>query len=341
MRHTRISTIILMTLLAVAVSASSQNAAPSVNPEINPAVLQVNDDIIYASDISLVMRNIAAQYGSQGQQPPPEEELVQLATQRVVEQKLLSQVGTKAGFEANELAVAERAKEVEQQAGGIEQLNQSLGAMGTNRDHLLDLIREMDIVRTYIKAKISPNIEVTDEEIATFYSENPEMFMAPAQVHARHIIYSAGEDADAETVVNARGNAEEARKRALAGEDFAELAKELSEGPSAPDGGDLGFFVHQQMVPAFADAAFALEVGGISEVVRTNFGFHVIKVEEKIPAGTVPLDEARDDLRGLLTQQKTGQAVTALLKTVAEQSTITPLLAPPAAPPAAQVQPPA
>ena len=341
MRHTKISTLILITLLAVAVPAYSQTAAPSTNPEINPGVLQVNDDTIFASDISLVMRNIAAQYGSQGQQVPPEEELVQMATQRVVEQKLLSQVGKKAGYEANELTVAEKAKEVEQQAGGLEQLNQSLGAMGTNRDHLLDLIREMDIVRSYIKEKISPNITVTDEEIATFYAEHPEMFQAEAQVHARHIIYAAGEDADAETVVNARANAEEARKRALAGEDFAELAKELSEGPSAPDGGDLGFFVYQQMVPAFADAAFALEPGGISEVVRTNFGFHVIKVEEKIPAGTVSLEEAGGDLRGLLVQQKTGQEVSAMLKTLAEQATITPLLTPPPAPPAAQEQPPA
>ncbi len=181
---------------------------------------------------------------------------------------------------------------------------------------------------------------MTDEEIATFYAENPQMFVTEEQVHARHIIYSAGEDADADTVVNARANAEEARKRAIAGEDFAELAKELSEGPSAPNGGDLGFFVYQQMVPPFAEAAFALEPGGISEVVRTNFGFHVIKVEEKRPAGTLPLNgETENHLRTLLTQQKTAEKVGALIESLAANADIKPLLAPP--PGAAAQQPPA
>lgn len=340
MRHTRLSTVIFVTLLAVAVTAMSQSAAPTSSPGINPAVLQVNDGVIYAADISLVMRNISAQFTSQRQEVPPEGELVQMATQRVVEQKLLSQEGRKAGFKPNELSVAEMAQDVEEQAGGIDQLNQSLAAMGTDREHLLDIIREMDIVRSFIKDTIAPTITVTDEEIATFYAENPQMFVTEEQVHARHIIYAAGEDADADTVVNARANAEEARKRAIAGEDFAALAKELSEGPSAPNGGDLGFFVYQQMVPPFAEAAFALEPGGISEVVRTNFGFHVIKVEEKRPAGTLPLNgETENHLRTLLTQQKTAEKVGALIESLAANADIKPLLAPP--PGAAAQQPPA
>ncbi len=341
MRHMRLTTIFLLIGLAAVGTATSQTAPPAGSQGVNPAVLQVNDDVIYAADISLVMRNIAASYTTQGQQPPPEEQLVQMATQRVVEQKLLTQEGRKAGIKPDELSVAEMAQGVEKQAGGIDQLNQSLAAMGTDRNHLLDIVREMDIVRTFIKTRISPTITVSDEEIAAFYSENPEMFVTEEQVHARHIIYSAGEDADADTVVNARANAEEARKRALAGEDFAELAKELSEGPSAPNGGDLGFFVYKQMVPAFAEAAFALEPGGISEVVRTNFGFHVIKVEEKRPAGTLPLDsETGNHLRNLLTQKKTAEAVGALIESLAESSNIKPLLAPPPGAPAAQ-QPPA
>ena len=169
---------------------------------------------------------------------------------------------------------------------------------------------------------------LTDEEIASFYADNPEMFKNDAQVHARHIITAAGPDADADTVAKARAKAETARKRALAGEDFAELARELSEGPSAPKGGDLGFFSRDQMVPAFADAAFALEPGQISDVVRSGFGFHVIKVEEKRPAGTLPLDEVSDHLRSLLEQQQTGEEVGKMVEALADTATITPLAPP-------------
>ncbi len=156
MRHMRLTTIFLLIGLAAVGTATSQTAPPVGSQGVNPAVLQVNDDVIYAADISLVMRNIAASYTTQGQQPPPEEQLVQMATQRVVEQKLLTQEGRKAGIKPDELAVAEMAQGVEQQAGGIDQLNQSLAAMGTDRNHLLDIVREMDIVRTFIKTRISP-----------------------------------------------------------------------------------------------------------------------------------------------------------------------------------------
>jgi parvulin-like peptidyl-prolyl isomerase len=192
----------------------------------------------------------------------------------------------------------------------------------------MKMIREMDLVRSLIEQKISPSIQISDEDVALFYADHPEMFENDAQVHARHIITAAGADADADTVAKARAKAEAARKRALAGEDFAELARELSEGPSAPKGGDLGFFSRDQMVPAFADAAFALEPGQISEVVRSGFGFHVIKVEEKRPAGTLPLDEVSDHLHSLLEQQRTGEEVGKMVEALADTATITPLAPP-------------
>jgi len=251
-----------------------------------------------------------------------------MATQRVVEQKLLAQEARRQGYKVNDLRVAEMAQEVEKQSGGRENLDQALAAKGTSYDQLLITLKEMDLVRTLIEKQISPTITITDDEIAAFYADNTKMFTTPEQVHARHIIFAAGENADADTIINARTNADEARRRALAGEDFAELARELSEGPSAPDGGDLGFFTYQQMVPPFAEAAFALDVGEISDVVRSNFGFHVIKVEEKKPSVMLTLDETRDQVRLLLTQQQTAEKVKEMIRSLGEKAEIVPLVAP-------------
>ena len=315
---------IVLALVAIAATGLAQGS-PAPDANINPAVLKVNDDLVYASEISMVMQNIAGQMGGR-EKVQDQQQLVQMATQRVVEQKLLSQEALRVGIQPNEPRITQMAQTIEQQAGGREALDASLAQMGSNYEQVTEMMREMDLVRSLIEQKISPSVQVSDEDVASFYADNPEMFKNDAQVHARHIIFAAREDADAETVATAGANAEKARERAVAGEDFAGLAREVSEGPSAATGGDLGFFTREQMVPAFADAAFALESGQISTVVRSPFGFHVIKVEEKRPAGTLPLDEVSDDLRSMLVQQKTGEEVGKMVEALADTATITPLI---------------
>ena len=98
-------------------------------------------------------------------------------------------------------------------------------------------------------------------------------------------------------------------KRAKAGEDFAALAKENSEDGSASQGGDLGFFPRGRMVPAFDQAAFALKPGEISEVVTTEFGYHIIKLTEKKDGSTVPFEEVKPQVLEYLTNQKKQQRV--------------------------------
>ena len=187
----------------------------------------------------------------------------------------------------------------------------------------------------FIATEIDPKVSVSADEVTTFYAENPAMFEQPEKVHARHILMKAtpGDPQEARDAAKARAVA--ARERALAGEDFAALATELSEGPSAPQGGDLGFFAREQMVGPFADAAFALELGGISDVVETQFGYHVIKVEEKRAPSTMSLDEAREPLGRMLHDQKAGELLSKTLDGLTEAATVTQPGAPQAAPAAA------
>jgi peptidyl-prolyl cis-trans isomerase C len=325
MKDTRfLSLAIALTVLLAAGQAAAQASAPPTQ-DLNPAVLEVNGEKIYAAQISMVMSNIQAQLSGQGEQPD-NQQLVSMATQRVVEQKLLAQEARREGIQADELRVAEMMKQLEQQSGGRAGLESTLATRGSNIEQIEELVREMDLSRSYIAAKIIPTVSVADEELTAFYEENPESFRVPERVHARHIICAATADANEADAAAARAKAEAARERAIAGEDFAELAREISEGPTAERGGDLGFFPHSMMEPAFADAAFALEPGQISEVVRSNYGFHVIKVEEKRPAGIAPLDEVKEQARMAMEQRKAGAAVEEKLKALSESAEVKPLL---------------
>jgi peptidyl-prolyl cis-trans isomerase D len=136
--------------------------------------------------------------------------------------------------------------------------------------------------------------EVAEAEIEAYYDANPDEFNEPATVQARHILFSVDENADPEVVEEKRKAAEAVMTEAREGGDFAELARTHSEGPSAERGGDLGTFTRDRMVAPFAEAAFSMAPGEISDPVRTRFGWHVIKVEAVNEAKTESLEEARD-----------------------------------------------
>ena len=140
-------------------------------------------------------------------------------------------------------------------------------------------------------------VALTEDDIRDYYESNPDEFNIPQTVEARHIIIRVDENADAEQDENARKKAEEIFKLAKEGQDFAELAKKYSEGPTKTKGGYLGTFRREEMVKPFSDKAFSMSAGDISEPVRTVFGWHVIKVEKVNPAKTLTLAEADADIR--------------------------------------------
>ncbi len=139
-------------------------------------------------------------------------------------------------------------------------------------------------------------VEISDDEIEEQYELNLDDYSELEQAKARQILFKVDENAAPEVAELAKAQAELVLMQAKEGKDFAELAKKHSQGPSAPDGGDLGWFTRDQMVPPFAKAAFKLEEGEISDLVRTRFGFHIIKAEGKKPAGPRPLEEVRDEI---------------------------------------------
>lgn len=164
---------------------------------------------------------------------------------------------------------------------------------------------------TYIE--IDPEIfrgkvHITDKEIQGFYEYNPVMFSEPKRVKARHILFKLGQDATEAEEKEVKEVAEAVLKEARKGKDFAELARKYSEGPSKSEGGDLGYFSAGQMEKPFEEAAFKLKKGDISDLVRTRFGYHIIKVEDVKEKKIRPLEEVREQIEEILVKKASVEA---------------------------------
>jgi len=164
--------------------------------------------------------------------------------------------------------------------------------------HRMTLVRERELRDAYFETAVRDGIG--EEEIKEAYAKIEEQAAQDMEIHARHILVET-EDAAKAIIEGLKGGA-----------DFAELAKEKSTGPSGPNGGDLGFFGRAGMAPAIYEAALALEPGEISAPVNTEFGWHVVKVEEKRPGTPPPLEQLREQIVEFLVRQKFLELITEL-----------------------------
>jgi peptidyl-prolyl cis-trans isomerase D len=163
--------------------------------------------------------------------------------------------------------------------------------------------------------------KVTDAQVQAYYNAHLADYQVKDQVKARHILISVPEGADAKTDAAAKAKAQGILDQLHHGGDFAALAKANSDDPGSKDnGGDLGFFQKGKMVPAFEQAAFALQPGQISGLVKTSFGYHIIQVEEKQTAHTKPLAEVQSTILPVIQQQEVGAAEQAYANQLTDQA---------------------
>ena len=154
-------------------------------------------------------------------------------------------------------------------------------------------------------ADFKDRVTVSDQEIKEYYNFNNNSFKVPEKVCARHILFRVPENASKAEDAKVRKKAEAVLKLARSGKDFASLAKKYSEGPTGKNGGNLGCFTRGKMVKPFEDAAFTLKKGAVSDLVKTRFGYHIIKAENVEAARTKSLDEVRNEIVDDLKQSET------------------------------------
>lgn len=248
--------------------------------------------------------------------------------EKLVERRLLDNAISKSEIKVSDSEIDSKLDEVRaefakaQATGGeqvsLEQLTQQLGI--TAKELRESIAQSIAVEQLLEKRGVG---KVTDAEVRAFYDDNSEAFNRPEMVKARHILVRVDAGADEKAVEAKKAEAADIAKKARAkGADFAALAKEHSEGPSAPKGGDLGMFGRGQMVPEFEKAAFGLDAGAVSDPVKTQFGWHVIKVEEKKDAGVVPFDEVSDQLKKKMQNEKLEGGIADLVSELREKAEI-------------------
>jgi len=191
-----------------------------------------------------------------------------------------------------------------------EEFDEALKANNITLVRLKEDIKRQLMINSILE-ETKNQISITDDELLEYYNNNKESLHEPEQVHARHILVKTEEEANNILLQLKEGIT-----------DFAEMAKEKSIGPSAPSGGDLGFFAKGQMVKEFEDAAFSLEPGEISGVVQTQFGYHIIKCEEKKEEYSPTFEEAKEKINNTLKQQRENEAISALNLKLREEAVI-------------------
>lgn len=255
------------------------------------------------------MVSIKSAFASRGQDLPPDEmnRLEQQVLDRLIQIQILMGKATDSDKAAGKEICTKRIDAIRTRAGSDEALNRQLISVGTTQADLKAKMTEESTAQVVLERELK--INVTEDDVKKFYDDNPSKFEQPETVRASHILIgtrdpNTNKDLSDEQKAAKKKKAEDILKRARAGEDFAKLAKEYSEDPGSKDKGGEYTFARGQMVPEFEAAAFSLKTNEISDIVTTQYGYHIIKLSEKIPAKKVELAKVASDVKDYLKQQQ-------------------------------------
>ncbi len=285
-----------------------------------------------------VKRRIYAEYGPElakmaAQSPEyaaqQERLLIPGITQRLLVEQLLEEQARAANITITDEEVATgMTRQLAAQYPGVtlEKFREMVTAQGGDFQAIKEGAARSMKYNKLFEGKWADSITVADDEIRKYYDEHPKQFDTPEQVRASHILISTAvtdPNADPNQVkAQAREKAEKLLKEIKEGGDFAALAKEHSSCPSAAKGGDLGLYPRGEWVKPFENAAFALQVGEVSDVVETQHGYHIIKVTDRRDASHTAFEEAKGDIINTLTQQKRTDLARKYIESLKEQAKI-------------------
>lgn len=286
-----------------------ESAAAAASPAAVPpqgAVARVN-----GTDISALELRRAKKVLLRGQTVPAEQQaaLDTQALEQMISAELLYQAAAKQEIKDLDKQIDAKLAQGKARFKDEQEFKNAIKDLEMDEKDLREYTRRDLLISRFVETAFVAKAAVSEEEIRAFYDQNPDKFKRDETVKASHILIGAESTASADDKKKAREKAGQLRKELAGGADFAALAKGNSTCPSSQQGGDLGFFGKGQMVPAFEKAAFALKPGEISDVVETQFGYHIIKLTERKPAETTAFKDAKAKIEEFLKGQKVNEAI--------------------------------
>lgn len=313
---------------------SSASAAASTNDSSGRSALLAKDlftDSVIAkgrgfeikrSQLDEEVIRVKAQLASQGQPVPPERNamLQQGILEQLIALEVMGRKATDADRASGKQLAEKRMTEARTRLGSDAAMEMRLKAENLTREQLLDKWTQAATAEAVVKREIP--VTISDDEAKKYYNENPGKFEQPEMVRTSHVLLSTRDKnqkelTDAEKAAK-RKQAEDILKRAKAGEDFAKLVTEYSEDPGKTVNPEYTFG-RGRMVPEFEAAAFSLTPSQVSDVVTTQFGYHIIKLHEKLPAKKNEFEKVASDLKEGLAAQGIQKQIPAYLKKLKEE----------------------
>jgi peptidyl-prolyl cis-trans isomerase C len=313
---------LIVTGIAFLVSTSSAFAADSVISEKKAAVV---------NGVTITMMTLNGEYRQVLKQRRMTEETVTadqvLAVKKeilktLIDQELLYQECQKNNISIDEENINTSLIEVKESFESEEVYQNALKDANMEERDLSERLKRTLAINELVTRKVSRNVIVTEEETRTYYDTHPTSFQRNEKVRASHILVKVSKDAGEAQKVAAKEKLLEIYRRIEAGEDFAKLAGEHSDCPSSVRGGDLDYFERGKMIPEFEDVAFSMEPGSVSDIVQTDYGFHLIKLTDKVGAGIIAYETVKSELTSFLERQKTSVGVSELIETLRNDAKI-------------------
>ncbi|MEW6262631.1 MAG: peptidylprolyl isomerase [Thermodesulfobacteriota bacterium] len=307
-----------------AASQTAPPAGPSDQGKLVDPVAAVNGQPISRLDydrevdrlsVELLKKGMKLEEGQQGL-------LQETALDNLVSRKLFFQESQDQGIKIEDAAIEEKMKELKSRFPSREEYLRALAEMKMTEDEVKTEFKQGLAVETLVNREIVQKTTVTEKDARDYFDRNPQFFIQPERVKASHILIMVKPEDGETKKAEAKARIAELRQKIQAGQDFAALAQEHSQCPSAKKGGDLGYIRRGQTVKPFEDAAFGLSPGQISGPIETNFGFHLIKVTDRTPEKQTPFEEIKDRLREHVRQENINKQVSDYLERLREKAKI-------------------